>query len=57
LTEGPSLIPPTIWPQTWYPANYLSAVTVIPFFLYLRNTVFVCLGVGTFLFVRSERNR
>jgi multiple sugar transport system permease protein len=40
-----SLIPPTIWPQTWYPANYVGAVTVIPFFLYLRNTILVCLGV------------
>jgi multiple sugar transport system permease protein len=40
-----SLIPPTIWPRTWYPSNYVSAVTVIPFFLYLRNTIIVCFGV------------
>jgi multiple sugar transport system permease protein len=40
-----SIIPPPFWPTAWHFDNYLSAVTVIPFFLYLRNTLIVCLGV------------
>lgn len=33
--------PPTLWPQHWYWSNFATAVTYIPFFHYLLNTVIV----------------
>lgn len=40
-----SQVPPTFWPAAWHAENYLAAVTVIPFLLYFRNTIIVCVGV------------
>lgn len=37
--------PPTIFPNPFVWENYPNAVTFIPFFRYLINTVLICLGV------------
>lgn len=33
--------PPTLWPEHWLWSNFVTAVTFIPFFRYLLNTVIV----------------
>jgi multiple sugar transport system permease protein len=40
-----SKVPPTFWPETWDFSSYLRALTIIPFLLYLRNTLLVCFAV------------
>lgn len=41
--------PHDLLPQTWRWENYGDAVSAMPFFLYLRNTLLICIGsvVGT----------
>ena len=34
-------MPPTLFPQEWHWENYVKAVTAIPFFRYMGNTVFI----------------
>lgn len=40
-----SQVPPTFWPHEWLWGNYLEATTAIPYALYLRNTLIICLAV------------
>ena len=44
-------MPPTLFPQEWHWDNYVKAVTEIPFFRYMGNTVliFVLKAVGAAL--------
>ncbi|MCC9607066.1 carbohydrate ABC transporter permease [Blastopirellula sp. JC732] len=41
--------PHAILPQSWRWKNYQDAVSAMPFFLYLRNTLLICIGsvIGT----------
>jgi multiple sugar transport system permease protein len=34
-------MPPTFLPKEWHPENYVKAVTTIPFFRYMGNTLFI----------------
>ena len=44
-------VPPSLVPKVWLWSNYPKALTYVPFLLYLRNSLFVCVGnvVGTML--------
>jgi multiple sugar transport system permease protein len=40
-----SQVPPTFWPQAIDFSSYPRALTVIPFVMYLRNTLIICIAV------------
>lgn len=40
-----SQVPPSFLPHVWLFSSYPRALTVIPFLLYLRNTLIVCMAV------------
>lgn len=40
-----SQVPPTFWPNQWDFTSYPRALTTIPFLMYMRNTLIICVGV------------
>ena len=44
-------VPPHLLPKVWHLSNYPRAMTYVPFLLYLRNSLIICISVavGTLL--------
>lgn len=43
--------PAVYWPKTWHPENYGEATTVLPFWTFMRNSVYITLVISVVKFV------